>query len=186
MKSTVTVKIIKKDINTRKLKRIASEINKYYAQAGINREEGRRVISKGGFTQVQNAYLQEFGGEQRVERTRRFMNNWGKWFYIKAGTIIRIPARIFIRIFTVSHRFREYLQFELQEEVNKYFKQKMDAKTFWNKVGIYARDTMKSRIEKGVVTPQNSAMTEEFKGRNKPLYQSGQMTDDIKHKVMRK
>lgn len=186
MGSMVTVKIIKRDTNTRKLKRLAQELNRSYLKCGINKEEGSRVINKSGFTQVQNATLQEFGGEQTVKKTRRFMNRFGEWFVIKAGTVLITPARVFIRVFTTSHQFRRYLQFELREMINRFFRQKLDAPSFWRKLGTYVCDTMKERITNRYVNPQNSEMTVEYKGYNKPLDAGGRMVDDIKYKEVKK
>lgn len=186
MKKYATVKIIPRDISIPKLKKRTKELAGYEVKVGINKEEAKRVINKSGFTQLDNALLQEFGGEQVVAKTRRFKNSFGKWFYIKAGTVIRTPARVFIRIFSTSHKFRAYLQFELLGMFNRYFRQRLGAKELWDKTGIYARDAMRERITLGQVSPQNSDMTVEYKGRNKPLYSGGQLVDDIKHKVVKK
>lgn len=186
MGNMVKVKIVKRDISTRKLKKIAQELNNSYLKCGVNKEEGGRVINKSGFTQVQNASLQEFGGEQTVTKTRRFMNRLGEWFVIKAGTVLITPARVFIRIFTTSHQFRNYLQFELRHTINGLFKQKLNTKVFWNKLGLYAQTTMRERITRRIVGPQNSEMTVEYKGYNKPLDAGGQLVEDIKYKVVKK
>ena len=180
------VKIVKRDINTRKLKRIAQDLNRSYLKSGINKEEGRRIINKSGFTQVQNAILQEFGGEQRVTKTRRFMNRLGEWFVIKAGTVLVTPARVFVRIFTTSHAFRRYLQFELKETVNALYRQKLTPVNFWHRIGQYVQNTMRERITRRIVGPQNSEMTVEYKGYNKPLDAGGRLVNDIKYKVVKK
>lgn len=186
MSSMVTVKIVKRDTNTRKLKRLAQELNQSVLKCGINKEEGRKVINKSGFTQVENAVLQEFGGEQTVRKTRRFMNRFGKWFVIKAGTVLITPARVFVRVFTTSHQFRRYLSFELKDMINNFYRQKLDTPTFWRKLGKYVCETMKERITNRIVNPQNSEMTVEYKGYNKPLDAGGQLVDDIKSKVVKK
>ena len=186
MGSWANVKIIKRDINTRKLKKIAQGLNSSYVKSGINKEQGGRVIDKSGFTQLQNAILQEFGGMQTVKKTRRFMNRFGKWFVIKAGTVLITPARVFVRIFTTSHQHRRYLQFELWEMVNKLFRQKIEPSTFWHKLGQYARDTMRERITSRHINPQNSKMTVEYKGYTKPLDAGGQLVEDVDYKVVRK
>lgn len=186
MGAMVQVKIIKRDINTRKLKRIAQNLNHSYLKSGINKEEGSRVINKSGFTQLQNAVLQEFGGKQTVKNTRRFKNRFGEWFVIKAGTVLITPARLFIRIFTTSHQHRNYLQFELRTMVNNLFRQKLDVLSFWQKLGVYVRDSMRERITNRGVNPQNSKMTVEYKGYNKPLDAGGLLVDDIEYKVVKK
>ena len=171
----------KQDVSTPALKKFFQNLDKHFVTVGIHRAEGAEQIGKDGFTLIKNACIQEFGNTQIVEKSRRFKSPYtGKWFYLKAGTEITIPPRVFIRIFT-EKRLQNKLTLELKQIIqqNAY----KDAKGVYKNLGDYARLTMKSRFLDKSIKPKNAKMTVEYKGSNDPLYLTGRMASAIKSEV---
>jgi hypothetical protein len=181
--TSCTFQIIKRDTNSKEQKKLLEAISKSYVKVGIQEEEFNKPISK-NFTQGRNAVLQEFGGSQTVEKTRRFMSH-GKWFYLKKGTTIKTPPRVFIRIFSVFTKHRQALQGEMHKMVNIFLSKSKNSNTFWNNIGVFTSNVMKDRIIEGVIEPKNAPMTIEAKGNNNALYDTGSLMKDIKSKVVK-
>ena len=179
--ATCTIEYKKKDTNTDALKKFYKNLDKHFATVGIHRAEGKEIIGKDNFTLIKNACIQEFGNTQTVEKSRRFKSPYtGKWFYLKAGTVITIPPRVFIRIFT-EKKLQKKLTKELKEiiEQNKF----KDPMFVYKQIGDYARLTMKGRFLDNSIKPKNAKMTIEYKGSNSPLYITGRMASAIKSEV---
>lgn len=178
---TCTIEYNKKDVSSNALKKFYKNLDKHYTTVGIHRADGKEVIGKDNFTLIKNACIQEFGNTQIVEKSRRFKSPYtGKWFYLKAGTEITIPPRVFIRIFT-DKRLQKELTKELKEILNQNkFK---DPMVVYKKIGDYARLTMKGRFLDKSIKPRNAKMTVEYKGSNDPLYITGRLASSIKSEV---
>ena len=113
-----TISYKKQDISTDALKKFFKGLDKHFVTVGIHKAEGALQIGKDNFTMIKNACIQEFGTTYTVEKSRRFKSPYtGKWFYLKAGTEITIPPRVFIRIFTDKR---------LQKELTKEYEEIMD------------------------------------------------------------
>lgn len=180
-KPTCVIEYNKKDTNSDALKKFYKNLEKHHVTVGIHRADGQEVIGKNNFTLIKNACIQEFGNTQIVENSRRFKSPYtGKWFYLKAGTEITIPPRVFIRIFTEKR-----LQKKLTEELRNVIHQNKfkDAETVYKNIGDYARLTMKMRFLDKSIKPKNAPMTVEYKGFNDPLNLTGRMANSIKSEV---
>lgn len=180
-KPTCTIEYNKKDTNTNALKKFYKNLDKHYVTVGIHRNEGKDIIGKNNFTLIKNACIQEFGDTQTIKKTRRFKSPYtDKWFYLKAGTVITIPPRVFIRVFTEKN-LQKKLTKELKKiiEINKF----KNPKFIYKQIGDYSRLTMKSRFLDNSIKPKNSKMTIEYKGSNNPLYLTGRMARAIKSEV---
>ena len=170
----------KQDISTEALKKFYKGLDKHFVTVGIHKPEGAVQIGK-NFTMIKNACIQEFGTTYTVEKSRRFKSPYtGKWFYLKAGTEITIPPRVFIRIFTDKR---------LQKEVTTNFKQIIQQNVFkkpeevYKSIGDFARLKMKEIFFGNQIKPKNAKMTIEYKGSNDPLYLTGRMASSIKSEV---
>jgi len=162
------------------------DLEKKSVTVGIHKDKGRREISKGGFTQVQNACLQEFGGTQTIQKTRRFKSPiTDKWFVIKAGTTIITPSRPFIRIFLVDSKCKKQLENILQETIDEKIKRlnNIAATSTWERVGAWASAMQADMIYDSKTHPQNAPMTQEYKGQDHPLMIDGSLARDIDYKV---
>ena len=180
-KPTCTIEYNKKDVSSDALKKFYKNLEKHSVTVGIHREDGKEVIGKNNFTLIKNACIQEFGNTQIVEKSRRFKSPYtGKWFYLKAGTEITIPPRVFIRIFT-EKKLQKQLTKELKEILNQ--NQFKDPMFVYKQIGDYARLTMKGRFLDNSIKPKNAKMTVEYKGSNTPLYITGRMASAIKSEV---
>lgn len=173
----------RKDVQANALKKMYDKLAQHYVSVGIHKAEGSEVVcvSNGKpFTMIQNACIQEFGNTQTVKQTRRFKSPFtGKWFYLKKGTVINIPPRIFVRIF--SHDKAK------QRELTQVFKQSIELYKFahpiYENVGDWARLVMKERVLFKQIKPKNASMTIEYKGFNSPLYATGKLASAIKSEV---
>lgn len=185
----VAIKIIKRDTSLKELRKTYAVLNHSYATAGVHKEEGQKQISK-GFRQVDNAVLQEFGGVQRVQKTRRFKVG-DVWHSIKKGTIIVTPARVFIRTFLMHKKARDLLSLEMKKQINLVKGNPKNVHKCWYNIGKFASDFMKMRIYSGQIKPALSQFTltarqEQGITGDKPLYATGQLYKDIKNKVRKK
>lgn len=176
-----TISYKKQDISTDVLKKFFKGLDKHFATVGIHKAEGAVQIGKDNFTMIKNACIQEFGATYTVEKSRRFKSPYtGKWFYLKAGTVITIPPRVFIRIFTDKR---------LQKELTSEFKQVIQQNVYkkpeevYKHIGDYARLRMKGRFLDNSIKPKNAKMTIAYKGSNDPLYLTGRMASSIKSEV---
>lgn len=179
-----TITYNKKDVSTPALKKFFKSLEKHYVTVGIHRAEGAKVINvhKGKtFKMIQNACIQEFGNVQHVLFDRRFKSPYtGKWFFIKEGTDLRIPPRVFIRIFT-----ERSLQKELTGNLKKIIQQNVykNPEYVYKQIGDYARLKMKERFLTNQIKPENAPMTVAYKGSDDPLYITGRMANSIKSEV---
>lgn len=176
-----TISYKKQDISTEALKKFFKSLDKHFVTVGIHKQDGSQVIGKNNFTLIKNACIQEFGTTYTVEQSRRFKSSYtGKWFYLKAGTEITIPPRVFIRIFT-----ERKLQKELTSELKRIIQQNVYKKPeeVYKQLGDYARLRMKGRFIGNEIKPKNAKMTVVYKGSNSPLYLTGRMASSIKSEV---
>ncbi len=177
-----TIEIKKKDITSEALKKFYKNLEKHSVTVGIHKAEGSKQIGNNGYTLIQNAIKQEFGGTQTAEKTRRFKSPFtGKWFYIKKGTELNIPPRIFIRIFNDNKRKKELTE-TFKNQINIYLKSN-DYNSVYEGVGLWAKYEQQQKILDSSIKPKNAPMTVEYKGSNTPLYLTGSTFSAIKHEV---
>lgn len=185
-KEVCTIEYKKRDINTRDLRKLMLSLNKHYVSVGIHKKEGSKVISISNgrpFTMLQNACIQEFEHSYTVQKTRAFQSPYtGKWFYLKKGTEINIPARPFVRIFTLNKTEQKLITnaFKQALQMRKEYK---EAEQIYKMIGDVARLRMKERFLDNSIKPKNAEMTVEYKGFDKPLVLTGKMADSIKSEV---
>lgn len=176
-----TISYKKQDISTNALKKFYKNLDKHNVTVGIHRAEGAVQIGNNNFTMIQNACIQEFGTTYTIEKSRKFKSPYtGKWFYLKKGTVITIPPRVFIRIFT-DRRLQKELTLNLKEIIQK--NAYKNPEEVYKQIGDYARLKMKERFLTNQIKPKNAKMTVEYKGSNTPLYISGKMANSIKSEV---
>lgn len=177
------IELKRKDVQANALKKMYNKLALHYVSVGVHRKEGQEVINivdGKPYTMIKNACVQEFGATRTIKKSIRFKSPYtGKWFYIKKGTTIRIPARIFIRIFSQNK--------QLQKELTQTFKESIETYKFahpiYENVGEYAKLKMKSRIIAKQVKPKNAPMTVEYKGFNHPLVLTGKLMGAITSEV---
>lgn len=179
------IEIKNHDVKSDAMSKMLASLNKHNVTVGIHRAEGSQVISTSNgkaYTMIENACNQEFGFTQVVEKTRRFKSPYtGKWFYLKKGTKITTPPRIFIRIFSQDKMAQKELTNAFKESIEN--KELKTAYAIFKNVGDFARLKQKSRILNREVKPKNAKMTVEYKGYNQPLVLSGKMMSAIKSEV---
>lgn len=180
--SVCTIEYKKGDITTKAAKAFYKNLEKHFVTVGIHRKEGAKQIGNNGFTLIQNACIQEFGNTQTVKRTRRFRSPYtGKWFYIKKGTELNIPPRLFIRIFN-NKKIKKELTSVFKNQITLYLKSK-NTYQIYDAVGLWGQLKQKERIISHSIKPKNSAMTTKYKGSNTPMYLTGETFSAIKHEV---
>lgn len=152
--------------------------------AGIHKEHGSQMVGKNARL-IDIAVQNEYGNEWVEPHTVRFQKN-GKWFYIKKGTSIKIPATHFVGRLVQNTGYRAGLITEIQASIhmmlapyNGYDSKKETAKTVARDIGRYMMNTIKSFIDKKEFQP-NAPMTIEGKGFDKRLFDKGLLYDCIK------
>lgn len=152
--------------------------------AGIHKEHGAQMVSKGARL-IDIAVQNEYGNEWTEPHTVRFQKN-GKWFYIKKGTSIKIPATHFVGRLVQNTGYRAGLITEIQADIhmmlapyNGYDSKKENAKSVTREIGRYMVKMIKSFIDNKEFQP-NAPMTVESKGFDKRLFDKGLLYECIK------
>lgn len=151
--------------------------------AGIHASDGKEVVSENGFKLIDVAVQNEYGNEYTVNKTRRFFKN-GKWWTIKKGTTIKIPATHFITriIQDPMERMNVMASFKASLHILlNYGKYGYTVRDLIRDVGSTMRDAIKTSIDKRIFEP-NSPMTIEIKGFDKRLFEKGRLYNAIKYR----
>lgn len=176
------IEIKKGGISLKALEKFYKSLEKHNVTVGIHKAEGSKQVGNNNFTLIKNACIQEFGNTQVVKKSRRFRSPMtGKWFFIKKGTEMTVPARPFVRIFNNSKEKKD-LTGAFKNQIEIYSKSN-DIKSVYDGVGFLAKARMRERIYGHKIKPANSTMTKEFKGSSTPLYMTGALVSSIKHEV---
>ena len=172
----------KGEVSSKAVEKFLKQLAKHNTTVGIHQTEGSKVVGKNGYTLGKIAFIQEFGCEQEVKKTRRFKSPYtGKWFYIKKGTKLITPKRPFVRVLNRKSE-KDFLT-----DLFKYYVAKHEKDGDWQKVydsvGKYSSLRMQERIAKQEIKPKNADMTIEYKASSTPLVLHGDLFDAIKHEV---
>lgn len=152
--------------------------------AGIHKVQGAQMVGKNARL-IDIAVQNEYGNEWVEQKTVRFQRN-GKWFYIKKGTSIKIPATHFVGRLVQNTGYRAGLITEIQASIhmmlapyNGYDSKKETAADVTRGIGRYMVQMIKSFIDKKEFG-NNAEMTIAAKGFDKRLYDKGTMYNAIK------
>lgn len=122
------------------------------------------------------ASVQEYGATINVTDKMR------GWFLAngyplrKETTQIHIPARSFMRS-TADNKGNEW-QKQIEKDLSKVIEGNLSLEEALNRLGLKIKGDIQETISQ-ITTPPNSAMTEQRKGFNKPLIDSGIMLDSV-------
>lgn len=169
-KRTIVVKELR-DINLEKI------------TAGIHASDGNQVVSKSGFKLIDVAVQNEYGNSWVLNKSVKFFKN-GKWWYLKKGTIIKIPATKFVsRVLEEPNEKRSIMDVfkgSLHILLN-YGKQAegYTAKDLVKDVGSWMRDRIRAGIDNKIFEP-NGPLSIAIKGFDKRLFEVGTLYNSIK------
>lgn len=170
--------------NRVELEKQLKELGAEKITAGIHRQQGATMVGKNARL-IDIAVQNEYGNEWIEPVTVRFQKN-GKWFYIKKGTSIKIPATRFVGRLIQNEGYRRGLITEIQADIhmmlapyNGYDSKKTSKKDVVREIGRYMVSMIKGFIDKKEFQP-NAPMTIEGKGFDKRLYDKGLLYDSIK------
>ena len=161
--------------------------------AGIHKIDGHEVLdSKTGVKLIDIAVQNEYGNEWVEPKTVKFQKN-GKWFYIKKGTPIKIPATRFVSKLINDVKFRGALVTEVQTDIHMMLApyngyggtKKYTATAVARDIGKFMEEMIKWFIDAKQFEP-NAPMTVEGKGFDKRLFDKGKLYNAIKYKVRKK
>ncbi len=161
------------------------ELNLEKITAGIHANEGKLVVGESGFKMIDVAVQNEYGNEYTVNKTRRFYKN-GKWWTIKKGTNIKIPATYFVSRLIKDFKERKLLVEEFKAELAILFQygkkgQVYSPKDVVKAVGSYMRDRIKAGIDKKIFA-KNADLTIAIKGFDQRLFETGQLYKSIRYR----
>lgn len=153
--------------------------------AGIHASDGNQVVSDSGFKLIDVAVQNEFGNSWTLQKTARFFKN-GKWWTIKKGTTINIPATRFVsRILedpiekrSVMDNFKACLHILLKYgDVGEAY----TVRDLVKDVGSWMRDRIRAGIDDKIFEP-NAPLTIAIKGFNQRLFEKGTLYNAIKYR----
>ena len=159
------------------------KLNLEQITAGVHAADGKQVVGYNGFKLIDVAVQNEYGNSWTMPRTVRFFKN-GKWWTIKKGTRITIPATHFVTriIQDVKERtsiidgVKAYLHILI-----KYGKYGYTIKDFVKDVGTDMKNAIKRNIDDKIFKP-NSPLTIAIKGFDKRLFEKGTLYKAIKYR----
>lgn len=176
-------------INKKKRTAVLKELQKLNLEkisAGIHASDGSQVVSNSGFKLIDVAVQNEFGNSWTLQKTVRFFKN-GKWWALKKGTTINIPATRFVSRIMEDPNERKALIEEFKTCLYillKYGKEEKGYYTirdFIKDVGSWMRDRIRAGIDEKMFEP-NAPMTVEIKGFDQRLFEKGTLYNAIKYR----
>lgn len=178
-----TLKIEKKK-RTVVLKEL-EKLNLEKITAGIHASDGKQKVSESGFKLIDVAVQNEYGNSWTMPKTVRFFKN-GKWWHIKKGTRIQIPATRFVsRVIQDPIERKDILS---TFEAALYILLKYGDNGNYYSVKDLVRDVgsfMRNKIRKGIddkIFDENKPMTIAIKGFDKRLFEKGTLYNAIKYR----
>lgn len=159
------------------------QLNMEKITAGIHAADGQQKVSKNGFKLIDVAVQNEYGNSWITKKTVRFFKN-GRWWAIKKGTKIKIPATRFVSRIIQDPNEKRSLIDNFKAELHILFKYGEGGKFYSVKdvvknIGSYMRDRIKNGIDKKIFVP-NAPMTIAIKGFDKRLFETGTLYNAIK------
>lgn len=150
--------------------------------AGIHASDGSQVVSDSGFKLIDVAVQNEFGNSWTLRKTARFFKN-GKWWAIKKGTMINIPATRFVsRIIEDPNEKRGIIeQFKASLYLVLKYSNYYTIRDLVKDVGSWMRDRIRAGIDEKMFEP-NAPLTIAIKGFDQRLFEKGTLYNAIKYR----
>ena len=159
------------------------DLNLEKITAGIHSSEGKQVIDENGTRLIDIAVQNEYGNSWVMPKTVRFFKN-GKWWTIKKGTRITIPATHFVTRIIQDVKERNSIIDSVKAYLHiliKYGKYGYTIKDFVKDVGTDMKNAIKRNIDEKIFKP-NSPLTIAIKGFDKRLFEKGTLYNAIKYR----
>lgn len=175
-----TLKVDKKN-RTVVLKEL-QKLNLEKITAGIHAADGNQVVSESGFKLIDVAVQNEYGNSWTLNKTARFFKN-GKWWTIKKGTTINIPATRFVsRIIQEPSEKRGIIEeFKASLHILLKYPKDYSVRDLVKDVGSWMRDRIRAGIDEKMFEP-NAPMTIAIKGFDQRLFEKGTLYNAIKYR----
>ena len=157
------------------------KLNLEQITAGVHAADGKQVVGYNGFKLIDVAVQNEYGNSWTMPRTVRFFKN-GKWWTIKKGTSIKIPATKFISRIIQDPMERRNIVDSFKASLHillNYGKYGYTVKDLIKEVGSDMRDAIRRNIDLKIFQP-NAPMTIAIKGFDKRLFEKGTLYNSIK------
>lgn len=153
--------------------------------AGIHASDGQQKVNDKGFKLIDVAVQNEYGNSWTTQKTHRFFKN-GKWWSIKKGKNINIPATRFVSRIIQEPTEKRSLIDNFKAELHILLKYGQNGKFYSVKdlvrnVGSYMRDRIRNGIDKKIFVP-NAPLTIAIKGFDKRLFETGKLYNAIKYR----
>lgn len=162
------------------------KINMEKITAGIHASDGQQKVNDKGFKLIDVAVQNEYGNSWTTKKTHRFYKN-GKWWSIKKGTNINIPATRFVSRIIQDPTEKRSLIDHFKSEMHILFKygkvgEGYSVKEAVKNIGSYMRDRIRNGIDKKIFVP-NAPLTVAIKGFDKRLFEKGTLYNAIKFRT---
>lgn len=153
--------------------------------AGIHKADGQQVVSDNGFRLIDVAVQNEYGNSWTLKQTVSFMQN-DKWYHLKKGTRIEIPATHFVSRIIQDPTEKRNLIDVFKANLHILLKygnvgEGYTVKEFIKDVGRYMQQAIKSGIDSKIFKA-NAPMTIDIKGFDQRLYDKGLLYKSIKYR----
>lgn len=191
MVKRATLELRKRDVRLKDVPLFYKGLVENKMSIGVHKREGM-VVGDGTLpnkaNNLEKAYWNEFGTTHVVKKDfRKWARGLGKYIKIKAGTIITIPPRPFVRLYLYDNKIRKITQnynYEISNAFKYGLKQpKTNANEVQKNVAFVAEKEMQETIRGNSTLQPNADFTIDVKGFDYPLFETGKLLNAIKGKV---
>ena len=191
MARIVNLKLKKRDVQIKDIPLYYKGLVENKVSIGIHKRKGREVGSgelPSKANALEKAFWNEFGTTHVVKKDFKKKSKIdGKFVKFKAGTVISIPARPFIRLYLYPDRVKRIFM-EYENSLNRAFmnglkQPKNNAKETLKDVAYRGEIVMKEGIVGQNDLQPNAPLTVYLKGFDYPLFETGSMLNAIRGQV---
>lgn len=191
MTKRITLELKKRDVRLKDIPLFYKGLVENKMSIGVHKREGISVgdgILPNKANNLEKAYWNEFGTRHVVKRDfKKWARGLGKYINIKAGTIIIIPPRPFVRLYLYNNKIKKISQsynYEISNAFRDGLKQpKTSADKVLKNVSFLVEKEMQETIRGNSTLKPNANFTIDVKGFDYPLFETGKLLNAIKGKV---
>ena len=177
------------------------ELNKMQAKVGVHSDAGKENVKKAVWNEFGTRHTLKYNSVAIMGEGLKPINsqNRGSGLFVGKGSDISIPARPFVRLFLypdlVDKLVKDTVDY-IDVVLTKSKIKKGDARKTYERVGATGLDLMRSKMEYRKFNlsenrtnkdqEHNSPITQYIKGKDTPLFDTGELYDVMESKVRKR
>lgn len=177
------IELKKRDVELKNIPKFYEELIDNKVSVGVHKEQGSFNVKK--------AVWNEFGVTSLVlAKPMRKRLKTGNYAVLKAGSVITIPARPFIRLYLFLDS-RNLIHKTYAQSISDSFRSglkptRQQAKNVLEQVGSSGQVSQWTNMDRWTTALPNASLTVAIKGFDHPLFKTGALTKAIKYKISKR